>query len=157
MDKTVVKTYKGSQEQATKEYQKDAVRMAHQGYTPTSQVWTPGSYGCGTFILALLLCVLIIGILIFIYMVIVKPPGALTVTYTLAPRPDPEKACPKCAETVKAAATVCRFCGHTFEQTPVRPFAISETAASAPKREVSGAEALGRKLGGLFSKKPPGK
>lgn len=25
------------------------------------------------------------------------------------------KACPKCAEMVKAAATVCRFCGHDFD------------------------------------------
>ncbi len=25
------------------------------------------------------------------------------------------KDCPDCAETVKAAATVCRFCGHRFE------------------------------------------
>ncbi|WP_255448362.1 superinfection immunity protein [Telmatospirillum sp. J64-1] len=26
-----------------------------------------------------------------------------------------EKTCPRCAETVKAAAKVCRFCGHEFE------------------------------------------
>ncbi len=25
------------------------------------------------------------------------------------------KACPKCAETVKAAAQVCRYCGHAFQ------------------------------------------
>ena len=25
------------------------------------------------------------------------------------------KVCPDCAETVKAAARVCRFCGHRFE------------------------------------------
>jgi Uncharacterised protein family UPF0547 len=27
-----------------------------------------------------------------------------------------EKVCPECAETVKAAAQVCRFCGYRFEQ-----------------------------------------
>lgn len=27
---------------------------------------------------------------------------------------DPTKTCPRCAEDVKSAATVCRFCGHEF-------------------------------------------
>lgn len=27
------------------------------------------------------------------------------------------KTCPRCAETIKAAAMVCRFCGHTFDAT----------------------------------------
>lgn len=32
-------------------------------------------------------------------------------------KPDerPTKTCPKCAETVQAAAVVCRFCSHSFE------------------------------------------
>jgi hypothetical protein len=28
--------------------------------------------------------------------------------------PDPTKPCPACAESVKAAARVCRWCGHEF-------------------------------------------
>jgi uncharacterized integral membrane protein len=31
------------------------------------------------------------------------------------------KVCPSCAETVKAAATVCRFCKHSFEDLPAAP------------------------------------
>jgi hypothetical protein len=98
-------------------YQADSAKMAAQGYFPTSQIWTPGEYGCATFLLALLLCLVLIGILVFIYMLIVKPDGTLTVTYELRALPSisvQEKVCPKCAEQVKAAAAVCRFCGYEF-------------------------------------------
>jgi hypothetical protein len=154
MQQTVVKTYTGSQEQATSKYRADAAKMAMQGYVPTNQVWSAGSYGCGSFLFALLLCLVLIGILVFIYMLIVKPAGTLTVTYTLAPRAELEKTCPKCAERVKAAAAICRFCGHTFEALASAPAPASPVNPSPPP---SGAEAFGMKLGSLFAKKPPRK
>lgn len=80
-DKVIVKTYKGKQEVATAAFQTDAAVMAAQGYVPVSQTWAPGSYGCGAFLFAALLIVVFVGILVFIYMLIVKPPGTLTVTY----------------------------------------------------------------------------
>lgn len=128
MQQTIVKTYKGSQAEATAEYRVDAAKMASQGYSPTSQVWTAGAWGCGSFIVALLLCFVLIGFIVFLYMLIVKPAGILTVTYTLAPKVDPEKVCPKCAERVKAAAEVCRFCGNTFEVAPPSIQVASPTA-----------------------------
>lgn len=123
-NQVVVKTYKGSQASATEQFQKDAAQMATQGYFPTSQSWAPGAYGCGSFLVALLLCFVIVGFLIFIYMLLVKPDGTLSVTYELrsetpSSRSSPslgEKTCPKCAESIKAAAVVCRFCGHSFEE-----------------------------------------
>ena len=122
----VVKTYTGNQERASRAFQEDAASMAAKGYFPVSQSYAPGAYGCGSFIGALLLCLVFIGILIFIYMLLVKPDGVLTVTYELrgtsASKALDEKTCPKCAEQVKAAAAVCRFCGHEFK---IEPFPVA--------------------------------
>lgn len=82
----IVKTYKGiqgSQEQATAAFQADSALMAAQDYYPTSQTWVPGSYSGGLFMLALLLCIVVIGVFVFIYMLTVKPAGTLLVTYEL--------------------------------------------------------------------------
>jgi hypothetical protein len=121
----IIRTYKGSQGGAQASYQADAARMAAEGYFPTSQNWTPGEYGCGSFLVALLLCFILIGFIIFVYMLIVKPDGTLTVTYELraisessaedlsiedATPAAPRRPCPYCAELILPAARVCRFC-----------------------------------------------
>lgn len=119
--KTVVRTYKGSIQDATAAFKKDALEMAKYDYYPTSQNYTPGQYGCGSFIIALLLCLILVGILVFIYMLIVKPPGVLSVTFehrsdTQASMENiDDKTCPMCAEKVKQQAKICRYCGHAFE------------------------------------------
>ena len=120
--KVIIKTYKGSQESALGDFKYDSTKMETEGYFPTSQSWARGSYGCGSFIVALLLCLVIIGFLIFIYMLIVKPDGILSVTYELQEvsavvknvNPSDEKICPMCAENVKSAAKICRYCGNNF-------------------------------------------
>lgn len=137
MSDVIVKTYKGSQEEATKLFQKDAGGMATKGYFPTSQSYAPGSYGCGAFLLALLLCFLIIGILALIYMLIVKPKGVLTVTYefrgTAVSNINDEKTCPNCAEQVKAAALMCRFCNYKFDTSTL--VSIQEIAQNATQEK----------------------
>jgi len=79
----LVKTYKGSQAQAMAAFQTEAAKLAPMGYVPVSQSWAAGSWGCGAFLVALILCIVLIGILVFIYMLVVKPAGTLTVTYHL--------------------------------------------------------------------------
>jgi hypothetical protein len=77
----IVRTYKGSQLAAAAAFQKDAQKLAAQGYSPVSQNWAQGSWGCGAFLVALLLCVVLVGFIVFVYMLLVKPAGTLTVTY----------------------------------------------------------------------------
>jgi RNA polymerase subunit RPABC4/transcription elongation factor Spt4 len=124
LQKVIIKNYKGSQEKATRSFKNDSLKMSKKGYYPTSQNWNQGSWGCGSFILALLLCIIIIGVLVFIYMLIVKPDGTLSVTYELKKEYNEsvknkaknlkEKECPQCAEIVKEKAKICRFCRHDF-------------------------------------------
>lgn len=79
---TVVRVYKGSIETASADAAEHAPLMAQAGYREVSRVYTPGSWGCGAFLVALVLAFLLIGILIFIYLIVVKPAGSLVVTYT---------------------------------------------------------------------------
>lgn len=43
-----------------------------------------------------------------------------------------EKICPRCAETIKQAAVVCRFCGHEFGESKPETVAATGPASAAP-------------------------
>ena len=110
----VIRRYTGTESSSHAAFQKNALAMAAHNYFPTSQSWAPGRWGVGHFIVALLLCLILIGILAFIYMLVVKPSGTLTVTYERRAASAKVKTCPRCAEQIKAAALVCHFCGQEF-------------------------------------------
>jgi len=55
-----------------------------------------------------------------------SPPAAGPVAAPGAAETSEMKTCPRCAEEVKAAAQVCRFCGHSFEAVTEETMPTSE-------------------------------
>ena len=116
-----IKQYEGKQEVALAQYQADTNLMTAQGYFPVSQNWVPSKrvFLC---VIGIILIPLGVGVLILLLLLFTQPKGYLNVTYAYREKkqspadtvPSPNKTCPKCAEAVKDAATVCRFCNHEF-------------------------------------------
>lgn len=78
----IVRVYRGSQQaDVNRKFQEEAGRLGHVGYEPSTQSWAQGQWGCGAWLFALLACIVVVGLLVFLYMLIVKPEGTLTVTF----------------------------------------------------------------------------
>lgn len=77
--------------------------------------------GIGWFLLALLISPLIAGLLVLALGSKTTPAAYAQPTAAMPVNPPPSvhdtKECPRCAETIKRAAKVCRFCGHEIEAT----------------------------------------
>jgi hypothetical protein len=80
--RVLVRSYAAHQQSdAITAFQADASALTSIGYEPVSQSWAEGQWGGGAWLVALALCLIVIGLLVFAYMLIVKPDGTLTVTY----------------------------------------------------------------------------
>jgi hypothetical protein len=118
----IVKEWKGDQMAALSLYQADADLMAAQGYFPVSQEWKPGSRVI-LGVIGVILIPLGIGVFILLGLLFTKnPKGCWTVKYAYREKTQsptevattPHKTCPRCAEEVRDAAAICRFCNHEF-------------------------------------------
>jgi len=131
--------YRGDYEWAAAQAQEEAEELAFHHWFPVSQTYVPGSWGTGAWVLAFLTVIVLVGIIVLVYMLAAKPAGELVVVYEYRPPTptpakmaapaqvapvvaigpnDDTKTCPQCAEQVKAAALVCRFCRYEFGSTP---------------------------------------
>jgi hypothetical protein len=116
-NKKIIKKYKGNIVSARELFMRDSNWKAKKGYYPISENWVAGSHSFGSFLIALLLCFVFIGFVILVYLLVIKPPGTLTVTYTLQEARSTQvivkqNNCPQCAGTVQGTANKCSFCGN---------------------------------------------
>ena len=101
----IVRSYPGrNQSDAARFLAYEAPLAAAYGYTIQAQSWADGRAGIGRVLLA------------GEFADVLRPKGFLTVTYQRTGLTEADtKVCPECAETVKAAARICRFCRYEFE------------------------------------------
>jgi hypothetical protein len=80
----LVRTYRGRQQsEAIASYVNDAETLAQRGYEPAGQSWGDGQWDGGFFLIALVLSLFGIGLILLVYMAIIRPDGTFCVTYRL--------------------------------------------------------------------------
>lgn len=82
-EEVIVRTFRAnSPASAVRWYEQDLSDLVDHGYLPATQTWQSGEWGFGAFLVALVLLLLFgIGVLLFAYLLVVRPPGTMIVTY----------------------------------------------------------------------------
>ncbi len=83
----LARIYPGIHEAAVELFQMDAELLADQGYLPVGQSYAEGRWRTSVVILVILASAVVIGLPFLAYMIVVRPPGSLAVTYELTRRP----------------------------------------------------------------------
>lgn len=141
----VVRYYKDD-EAGRGAFMRDVEILSLYGYVPSSQSVDGGHVHAGRLILTG-------GLSVFAGKSGIRSDGRLAVTFVRAAAPEPAttppgatKVCPDCAETVQAAARICRFCRYEFGGSEAAPMTEAERlriaaamtgAASPPEPEES--------------------
>ena len=114
------KYYGETRIKAEEEFLIHAQELSNRGYRFVSKEWVASPRSLGVYIFPVLLVgVFGLGlILILILLLTPNKPGFLHATYQLVELPMEltieGKTCQQCAENVKEAAKICRFCGYSF-------------------------------------------
>jgi Flp pilus assembly protein TadB len=78
-------TYRGHHGDAARDFAAEARAFDDMGYLPVSLSWAAGEWSLSAFVAAILLVFFYIGVLVLLYMLIIKPSGTLMVVYAVAP------------------------------------------------------------------------
>ncbi len=98
LPETLVRGYFGyNQTVAFGAFEMEARQLGYWGFRPVSQTWIRRQRSVGDFVIAIVLFVVLVGFLVFLYMLIVQPSdGILSVTYArAAPLPQQSVAAPQ--------------------------------------------------------------
>lgn len=90
-----------------------------------------GRSGGGWFLLSLLISPLLAGVFLLVSKDLTPRPTPVVTVAPQAEDNEPSKRCPRCAEHIKQAALVCRFCGYEFPPSPP----MSETEPQSSPKE----------------------
>lgn len=86
----LARVYPGHHEAAVELFQMDAELLAHRGYFPVGQSYAEGRWRTAVVALVIVASLFVIGLPFLAYMVTVRPPGSLAVSYQLRGVPSPE-------------------------------------------------------------------